>query len=120
MGCPCDTSVKLTFKFDSDELTDEDVKILEGVAENLRRLNWVSGVVEGHTDSVGAAEYNQGLSERRAARVRDFLVSKGVGDNRMTVVGFGASQPVADNATTAGRAENRRVVLRRTDCDKPR
>jgi outer membrane protein OmpA-like peptidoglycan-associated protein len=119
-GCDCDLTAKLTFRFNSAELTDEDLKALETIVETLRRLNWTSGVIEGHTDSVGGDAYNQALSERRATTVRQYLISKGIGDDRMRVVGFGESQPAADNATAEGRAENRRVVLRRTDCDAPR
>jgi OOP family OmpA-OmpF porin len=53
------------------------------------------------------------------AAVRDYLISQGIAEGRMAPKGFGESQPVADNKTAEGRAENRRVVLRRTDCDKP-
>lgn len=117
-GCDCDLTATLTFKFDSAELTDADVEILGQVVETLKRLSWTSGVIEGHTDSVGPEAYNQQLSERRANTVRQFLLARGVGDDRMRAVGFGESKPVADNATAEGRAENRRVVLRRTDCDE--
>ncbi|MNU03582.1 Outer membrane porin F precursor [compost metagenome] len=66
--------------------------------------------MEGHTDSVGTYAYNQKLSERRAAAVRDVLVNQyGVADARVSSVGYGESRPVADNATDAGRAVNRRV-----------
>ena len=94
--------------------------VLVRTAENLARLYWISGVVEGHTDATGADAYNQSLSERRAKSVMEYLQAKGIGDTRMTPVGYGESKPVADNATKAGRAENRRVVLRRTDCDQPK
>lgn len=67
--------------------------------------------IEGHTDNVGTAAYNQDLSERRAQSVRDFLVSQGVTAERMTVAGYGLTRPVADNATEAGRQKNRRVDL---------
>jgi OOP family OmpA-OmpF porin len=77
-------------------------------------------VAEGHTDSTGPEAFNQVLSERRAQSVVDFLAAQGVGTGRVTAVGFGESKPIADNATREGRAENRRVVLRRTDCDAPR
>jgi small subunit ribosomal protein S13 len=97
---------------------DEDINILKGTAENLRRLNWISGVAEGHTDSVGPEDYNQRLSERRAQSVIDFLATQGIGEARIRAVGFGESKPIADNATREGRAQNRRVVLRRTDCDE--
>jgi len=81
-------------------------------------MHWTSGVIEGHTDSVGKKAYNQKLSERRAAAVREYLKSEGIATDRMTVEGFGEERPVADNATAEGRAHNRRVVLRRTDCSK--
>jgi len=67
--------------------------------------------VEGYTDSVGGDEYNQKLSENRASTVKDFLVSQGVSAGSITSEGFGKSNPVADNATAEGRAQNRRVNL---------
>jgi outer membrane protein OmpA-like peptidoglycan-associated protein len=67
--------------------------------------------VEGFTDSRGGAEMNQQLSASRAQTVRDFLVSKGVADDHITSEGFGMSQPVADNASAEGRANNRRVEI---------
>ena len=67
--------------------------------------------VEGHTDSVGSEEYNQGLSEHRAGAVRDFLVEQGISRDSVTANGFGESSPVATNDTAAGRQQNRRVEL---------
>jgi len=67
--------------------------------------------VEGHTDSVGGAEYNQSLSERRGASVRDFLMLQGMPEASVTTKGFGETQPVAGNDTAKGRQENRRVEL---------
>jgi outer membrane protein OmpA-like peptidoglycan-associated protein len=67
--------------------------------------------VEGHTDSVGGDEYNQQLSEQRAAAVRGYLVSQGVTPDAITAVGFGKSRPVTDNSTAVGRQQNRRVEL---------
>ena len=67
--------------------------------------------VEGFTDSVGGDEMNQRLSENRANSVRDFLVKQGLGDASVTAKGFGKSNPVADNATSAGRQQNRRVEM---------
>lgn len=118
-GCPCDLTLKLNFAFDSSALTDSDKAQLDAAVAELKRLNWTSGVIEGHTDSIGSDAYNQKLSERRAATVREYLIAQGIAESRMAPTGFGESQPVADNKTADGRAENRRVVLRRTDCDKP-
>jgi outer membrane protein OmpA-like peptidoglycan-associated protein len=67
--------------------------------------------VEGHTDSVGGDEYNMKLSENRAGAVRDFLVAQGVPASGVTSQGFGKTMPVADNASAAGRQQNRRVEL---------
>lgn len=68
--------------------------------------------IEGHTDADGVAGYNQDLSERRAASVRQFLVEKhGIDGSRLETAGFGASKPVADNSTPEGKQQNRRVEL---------
>jgi len=67
--------------------------------------------VEGYTDSVGGDAYNQKLSENRANAVHDFLVQNGVPTANVTAAGYGKADPVADNGTAAGRAQNRRVNL---------
>jgi outer membrane protein OmpA-like peptidoglycan-associated protein len=67
--------------------------------------------VEGHTDSVGGDDYNQRLSEQRAATVRDYLVQSGISMNNVSAIGFGKTRPVASNETSAGRQQNRRVEL---------
>lgn len=68
-------------------------------------------VVEGHTDNVGAEEYNQKLSEERALNVCNFLIDQGIVAKRISYQGFGLSVPVADNSTKEGRAQNRRVDI---------
>ena len=67
--------------------------------------------VEGYTDSMGGDDYNQKLSENRANAVRDFLIKQGVGQDGITATGYGKADPVADNGTAAGRAQNRRVQM---------
>jgi outer membrane protein OmpA-like peptidoglycan-associated protein len=67
--------------------------------------------VEGYTDNIGGDEYNQKLSEQRAGSVKDYLESQGVKDSNITATGYGKSDPIADNSTSAGRAQNRRVQL---------
>jgi OmpA-OmpF porin, OOP family len=113
----CSLTLRLEVQFDNNSATlqPESLSYLDQVAARLNELPSVTGVIEGHTDSNGSAEYNQDLSERRAKTVRDYLVSKGVASSRLTAQGLGETQPVADNTTAEGRAQNRRVVLRRTD-----
>lgn len=85
--------------------------LLDKLAEALQREPATSITVEGHTDSLGREIFNQTLSVRRADNVVAYLASKGVAFGRLTAVGRGESQPIADNATEAGRARNRRVDI---------
>lgn len=101
----------INFDFDKSNIKPEAEPVLDAAAEVLKENPDVRVRVGGHTDSVGADAYNQGLSERRANSVRDYLVSHGIDASRLTAVGFGESQPVADNGTADGRAQNRRVTL---------
>jgi outer membrane protein OmpA-like peptidoglycan-associated protein len=95
----------------SELLPSAQVK-LNSVAEALTQQDPDSKmVVEGHTDSQGGVSYNQGLSERRAQTVRDYLVSRGIAADRVTSQGFGSSRSVADNNSAEGRANNRRVEI---------
>ncbi len=119
-GCTCDITRQVQFRTDSAELTDEGKAVLDEVAENLVRLKFVSGTVVGHTDSTGPEAHNQALSERRAQSVAAYLEGRGIAAGRLAASGAGESEPIADNATAEGRAQNRRVVLTRTDCDQPK
>jgi outer membrane protein OmpA-like peptidoglycan-associated protein len=95
----------------SDVLPDADTKLNE-VAKALTEQDPDAKIlVEGYTDSQGGASYNQDLSQRRAASVRQYLVSQGVASDRITAQGFGLTNPIADNATPEGRANNRRVEI---------
>ncbi len=67
--------------------------------------------IDGHTDEVGKDDYNQTLSEQRAASVKAYFVSKGIAEDRLSSAGYGETKPVADNKTAAGRAKNRRVEM---------
>ncbi|RCV86639.1 OmpA family protein [Billgrantia montanilacus] len=102
---------EVTFAFDSADIRPGAHRELDQVANTLRENPGMRVRIEGHTDHVGSAEYNQGLSQRRAESVRDFLVSRGIAANRMTTVGHGESRPVATNETDEGRAQNRRVEI---------
>jgi OOP family OmpA-OmpF porin len=79
----------------------------------LKKNREMKGVIEGHTDSMGSEEYNQGLSERRAQAVEKYIEEHGIDADRYTIKGYGESNPIASNDTEEGRQENRRVELRR-------
>ncbi|HUG04399.1 MAG TPA: OmpA family protein [Steroidobacteraceae bacterium] len=98
--------------------TSGQADLKAGVASNLGRLatflhqNPGRNVeIEGHTDSVGSDEYNQALSQRRADSVRSFLIQQGIGPERIRTAGKGEHQPVADNESSGGRQQNRRVEV---------
>lgn len=110
---PVVLSSEVNFAFDSAKLKPQAEITLNEVAHRLRENTEIRVRIEGHTDSVGSAEYNQGLSQRRAESVRDYLASQGVSGDRMTAVGYGEERPVATNETPEGRALNRRVEIDR-------
>ncbi|HWM69547.1 MAG TPA: OmpA family protein [Steroidobacteraceae bacterium] len=101
----------ITFKSDSSELDPSFYKVLNSVNIVVKKYNKTVVEVAGHTDSTGAAEHNQQLSERRANSVAQYLESQGLASNRVVTVGAGETRPVADNATAEGRQANRRVEL---------
>lgn len=101
----------LLFGFDKSAITDEMVPVLEQAKMILEEDSSVNFVVAGHTDSTGPDEYNQGLSERRAASVKNWLVKNGVSAARLQAVGYGETQAKYDNGTREGRKLNRRVEL---------
>lgn len=101
----------VNFDFDQSYIRQEDFAKLDQDVATLKQWGDVKVEVAGHTDSIGTDEYNMGLSLRRADAVRSYLVDKGIAADRLTVKGYGESQPIADNATDAGRFQNRRVEL---------
>lgn len=100
---------RIQFEFDKDVITPESYETLDLVAELLGTSGRLKLYIMAHTDAVGADEYNLDLSRRRAHSVQDYLASKGVPPPSMRFHGYGASKPIADNATEEGRARNRRV-----------
>jgi OOP family OmpA-OmpF porin len=101
----------VNFDFDKADIRADAQVILDTAVEVLNENSGVGVEVGAHTDATGPDAYNQSLSERRARAVRDYLVRGGVSGGRLTIHGFGASQPIADNSTRDGRAQNRRVEL---------
>ena len=98
----------------SDRLLSGAESELDAAAKTLRSNPSVTVEVAGYTDDRGNADYNRGLSERRARSVRNALEERGVPREQMTVAGYGEDDPIASNDTAEGRAANRRVVLRLT------
>jgi outer membrane protein OmpA-like peptidoglycan-associated protein len=99
------------FAVDSAALDGRGRDALEQVAGVLTEYPKTAVIVQGHTDATGSEEHNQRLSERRAEAVRGVLVSRGVAPVRISAVGHGESDPVADNDTSWGRRQNRRVDI---------
>ena len=99
------------FAYNQSDLMPEARSELDSLMAKLQGADVVSVKVIGHTDSQGSDAYNQKLSERRASSVAAYLLSQGLAPNKLTSEGRGESQPVADNDTEEGRAQNRRVEL---------
>ncbi|MBV9988845.1 MAG: OmpA family protein [Chitinophagaceae bacterium] len=118
-GCPdiqkrLNELAKMVF-FDTDksDILQKSLKPLNEVVAILLQYPNTTLAIEGHTDSRASAEHNKALSQRRAASVKAYLMSKGLTKSRFTsVVGYGLERPIADNQTEAGRAMNRRVELK--------
>ena len=100
------------FNTGSTKLLPQSSKGLNEVMKILNDNKNLKLKIDGHTDYVGAEEYNVGLSNGRAASVKDYLVSKGIDAGRLDSEGFGETSPVADNKTAAGRQKNRRVQMK--------
>ncbi|OGU76638.1 MAG: hypothetical protein A2V93_01355 [Ignavibacteria bacterium RBG_16_34_14] len=104
--------VGVNFEFNSAQLTEGSYSILYGAVQYLNQHSELKVEVQGHTDNIGSENYNQQLSERRAATVKDYLVSKGINSSRLTIKGYGESIPVTNNSTPEGRTLNRRIEFK--------
>lgn len=103
----------ITFAYDRYDIQPQFQATLNEVASTLGQYQQTSIDVLGHTDSTGSPDYNQGLSERRAGAVRNYLASRGVNSVRMAVLGYGESQLLVNpERSEADRAANRRVEIR--------
>lgn len=101
----------LMFDVDSYQLKSATKKELDELAVILQKYDDTDILVEGHTDSTGSEDYNQKLSVSRAQSVYQKLQAQGVSGTRVTTVGYGESQPIADNGEVTGRRKNRRVEV---------
>jgi len=102
----------VNFDYNKDSLMPGASRILDGVVRELQTQPRIHVEIGGHTDGRGGDAYNLALSERRAERVRQYLVQQGVDASRLSAHGYGKTQPIASNATDEGRARNRRVELK--------
>jgi outer membrane protein OmpA-like peptidoglycan-associated protein len=101
----------VNFDFDKSNIRPDAAVILDEAVRILGTGGGSSVIIEGHTDWIGTDAYNQGLSERRANSVMEYLADHGVAASRLSTAGFGESRPIASNQTREGRALNRRVEL---------
>ena len=114
-GCELPAEIALPdvrFQTNSDELEAGAEASLDAAAATLLQNPGVLAEVAGYTDDRGDAAYNRDLSERRAKRVRNYLVVRGVPAGQLTWRGYGESEPIADNSTSERCRQNRRVILR--------
>ena len=108
-GCP---EMILNYKRAEATLSTEDKVQLDSVVKFLNNHPTVNIIIEGHTSTLGETEYNQKLSEKRAANSVEYMVSKGIDAGRLSAVGYGEQYPVGDNATEEGRAQSRRTIIK--------
>ena len=101
----------LSFDFGSDAIKPEMRGVLDTFANSLRGDSNARLTIVGHTDSVGSPAVNDPLSIARARSVRDYLAERGVSPSRISIEGRGEREPIADNSTERGRAQNRRVEM---------
>jgi outer membrane protein OmpA-like peptidoglycan-associated protein len=101
----------LLYDFDSDVVRTDAADNLRRLAASLSKYPKTDLLIVGHTDAVGTSDYNQQLSERRAAAASNFLAAQGVHGDRLRAVGRGETEPIADNNTETGRQLNRRVEI---------
>jgi len=101
----------VTFGSDSSDIKGSFYDVLNSVALVLNEFDKTLVEVAGHTDNTGSKEYNQSLSERRAASVSAYLRTRSVDADRLIIIGGGELYPIADNSTASGRQQNRRVEI---------
>jgi OOP family OmpA-OmpF porin len=110
-GCIKLIRLNIRFDFDKSDIKNEYADEINEAVDFLKKNSSLKTVVEGHTDSVGTHEYNYKLSDRRANRVAQALMAKGIDERRIFAKGFGKTIPIASNKTAEGRAKNRRVDI---------
>lgn len=103
---------KIFFENNSDKLKVASLSQLDELSKILNKYEGATLTIEGHTDSVGADDFNMILSQKRSNSVKQYLIGKGILDTRLIAIGYGETKPVSDNTTKLGKAKNRRVELK--------
>lgn len=106
-----DENSGIYFATDKSDINAKSQASLNKLSQIFKEYPNTNILLEGHTDNTGRAEYNMGLSQRRANSVRDYLVNQGISPSRFTVKWYGETQPKYDNSTADGRSKNRRVEV---------
>jgi outer membrane protein OmpA-like peptidoglycan-associated protein len=112
--------IKKQIRFDTNKASIKgriSFEILDQVSGVLKSYPEIKVNIEGHTDSVGPADYNLRLSDARANSVREALIERGIDASRLEAIGYGESKPIASNRTRKGRAANRRVEFNIVQAD---
>ncbi|MDH4944276.1 OmpA family protein [Sulfurimonas sp. C5] len=113
-GCPKEVTLNINFATNSAKIKDSSSTLLDEYAKFLTTYTNYSAHIVGHTDSRGAAAYNKKLSEKRAEAVVQALIARGVDTKQLSWEGMGEEQPIADNKTSEGRSQNRRIEAQLT------
>ncbi len=103
---------KIQFRYNKSIIKRDSYSLLNSLAEVAKKCKNAKIIIGGYTDSIGSKAYNKNLSRRRANRVKNYLIRKGVSKNSLKAVGYGESNPIADNFHEAGRAKNRRIEFK--------
>jgi outer membrane protein OmpA-like peptidoglycan-associated protein len=109
---------QIHFAYNKATIKPQSYPVLDAVLDVLEKNPSIKLEVQGHTDSRGSDSYNKRLSDQRAASVLKYLVSRGIGPERLLSVGYGEERPIVENDTDAKRALNRRVQFIRTEGQK--
>lgn len=106
------SSKSIMFETGSDKIKGVSIEVLDLIAEIMQQYSYTKWRIEGYADNTGNAALNLELSKKRAAAVKNYFIAKGVSADRLSSEGYGIANPVASNATAAGRAKNRRVEIK--------
>ncbi|MDD4854983.1 MAG: OmpA family protein [Sulfuricurvum sp.] len=110
-GCPVSVTLHINFAFNSSVIPPSNYGDVTKLTRVMNENPPARAIIVGHTDYTGTDEYNQKLSERRSKALADKLIANGIDPKRISASGKGEKEPIATNATSAGRAQNRRIEV---------